>query len=111
MATLRPDYSRLPLRRLGDAVAVSGPPIAFCCDEQFAFQTQVALASIFLNSRSRSLDIVIFAVDWLDRTVEVFDRFARRFGRALTIIRVTETILPPSFTTPYLPRAIFFRLI
>jgi len=111
MTALLPAYSNLPVHRVGDAAAVSGPPVALCCDEQFVFQTQVALVSIFLNSPSRSLDIVVFAIDWREGTVERLDRFARRFGRALTIVRVTESMLPPSFTTPYLPRATFFKLI
>src|ERR1700722_6374663 len=111
MTALRPAFSHLPLHRVGDAVAVSGPPIALCCDDQFAFQTQVALASIFLNSPSRSLDIVVLAIEWRESTVEGFDRLARRFGRSLTIVRVNESMLPPSFTTPYLPRATFFKLI
>jgi lipopolysaccharide biosynthesis glycosyltransferase len=111
MTALRPAYSHLPVHRVGDSVAVSGPAIAFCCDDQFAFQTQVALASIFLNSPSRSLDIVVFAVDWLDRSVAALDRLARRFARAISVVRVSASVLPPSFTSPYLPRASFFRLV
>jgi lipopolysaccharide biosynthesis glycosyltransferase len=111
MPELRPDYSRLPVHHLGESGPLSGPVVAFCCDDRFAFQARVALASIFLNSPSRSLDLVIFAVDWQERTLEAFDGLARRFGRAVTVIGVGEGMLPASFTNQYLPRATFFRLL
>ena len=41
----------------------------------------------------------------------VFDAFARRFGRPLTIVRVTDGMLPQSLTSAYLPRAIFFKFL
>lgn len=112
MPILRPDYARLTLMRVGEPSPVSGAAIVFCCDDRFSFQTRVALASIFLNSASRSLDIVVFAIDWSDRNIEALDRLVRRFGRAVTVIRVGEDIMPAAFTTPYaLPRATFFRLM
>jgi lipopolysaccharide biosynthesis glycosyltransferase len=111
MAALRSAYSSLPVSRLGDPVDASGPPIALCSDEQFAFQTQVALASIFLNSPRRTLDLVVFAYGWRDPTVDRLDRLVRRFGRSITVVRVDDTMLARTFTSPYLPRATFFKLL
>lgn len=111
MVALRPAFSSLQVHSVGHSVGLSGPPIAFCCDERYAFQQLVALASIFLNSASRTLDLVVFANRWRDTTLVDFDRLARRFGRSVTIVRVDDEMLPPSFTSPYVPRATYFRLM
>jgi len=111
MAELRPDYSRLTLHHVGEAVPVSGPAIVLSVDEGYSIPAQVALVSIFLNSPSRLLDVVLLAFDWDDATVAVFDRLARRFGRPLTIVRAGNTTLPASFATTRPRRAGFLRLL
>jgi lipopolysaccharide biosynthesis glycosyltransferase len=111
MVALRPDFAALPLERLGTAFDGSGPPVVLCSDEGYAFQMQVALTSIFLNSSRRALDVVVFADRWRETLVEQLDKLARRFGRSITLVRVSQQMLPPAFTAPTFPRAAFFKLV
>ena len=111
MAELRSDYASLPVHHIGDAVPVSGPPIVLSFDSGFAFPAQVALVSIFLNSPLRSLDIVVLASGWPDSTVAGLDILARRFNRALTVIRVDEAMLPAPFAARPVRRGGLFRLM
>jgi UDP-glucose:(glucosyl)LPS alpha-1,3-glucosyltransferase len=110
MPRLRPEFAHLALHQLGRDTRLDGPPIVFCADEPFSFQTRVALASLFLRTPQTNLDIVVFAWQWRSEIYQQFHDLAKTFGRALHVVPVDDTILPGSFQDRVLPRVAFLRL-
>ncbi|WP_421726232.1 glycosyltransferase family 8 protein [Bauldia sp.] len=108
---LRPEYEHLRVEEVGEDRLTGGPPIVLCCDDNYAFPTRVTIASLLLNAPYRDFEIVVLANELDTPNVTAFDVLARRLGSAITIVHVTDAIMPDVFTNPYIARSTFLRLL
>ena len=108
---LLPDYSHLKVETVGRDANEPGNPIVIACDEANVFPTQVAIASLLVNTEHRDFEIVVLGQSFSENAVAALDSLGKRLGSAITVVHVEESLLPEAFNSRYVGRWAFFKLM
>lgn len=108
---LLPDYSHLKVETVGRGANEPGNPVVIACDEANVFPTQVAIASLLVNTEHRNFEVVVLGLSFSQNAVAALDSLGKRFGSVITIVHVDEQVLPEAFTSRYVGRSAFLKLM
>jgi lipopolysaccharide biosynthesis glycosyltransferase len=109
---LREPFDQLPQRAVGaPKPASSACAIVLCCDDAYAFYSQVTLFSLLINTNARNFEAVVFTTGLSQAAIERFDRLGKRCACALNILTIPEERAPKFKAFQHISAVSNFRYI